>query len=102
MPQPGSPPLRVRVALVAACYVAVWLGGVAHLAARCPETPRPHCALCACITTAPLAAAPTLPTPILHDAGAMLAVPRTGAMPAAAAVGVTRAPPSRASESPSL
>lgn len=94
MRQPGCPPLRVRVALVAACYVLVWLGGVSHHAGRCAGTPQTHCTLCACLTTIPLTVDRAIPTPALRDAGAAgVFVPLLFPL-AAGADGVTRAPPS--------
>jgi hypothetical protein len=91
MAQPGSPPLRVRVALVAACYACVLLSGALHHVARCADTPRPHCTLCASITTVPLAPGSTLATPELADA--VVPEPRPASVHLAAAGGVTRAPP---------
>ncbi len=93
MRQPGAPPLRVRIALVAACYLFVWLGGVALHGAPCTDTPQPHCTLCACLTTVPLIVHQPAATPVLRDAGAVaLFVPLRSSL-AAADDGVTRAPP---------
>jgi hypothetical protein len=93
MPQPGGSPPRVRVALVAACYVSVWLAGAVLHVARCADSPRPRCAVCACTSVVSVVAAPPSHLPVLSDRGAVDQCQPIGTPAAVPTDGVTRAPP---------
>jgi hypothetical protein len=93
MAQPGRSPQRVRVALLAVCFIAVSAAAAVHSAAGCASEREPRCALCASLAPAlPVAGAPAL-TPSWRDAGAV-AEPacRAAAFPFLEG-GVGRAPP---------
>jgi hypothetical protein len=94
MAQTGRPPQRVRVALLAVCFLAVSAAAAVHAAAGCTSEREPQCALCASLAPAlPVVAAPA-PTPALRDAGA---VSEPACRVAASPIldgGVGRAPPS--------
>jgi hypothetical protein len=89
--------MRVAATCLVACYAFVLLAGVlAHRGEACADAARSHCAVCACLNTASLAAwAPPVPT-VLADAGQVAPTqgPRSGTQPAACLA--ARAPPAAA------
>jgi hypothetical protein len=94
MAQPGRPPQRVRVALLAVCFVAVSAAAAVHSASGCASEREPGCALCATLAPALPVVAATALAPLLLDAGAVAGPAGRAAEFPLLEGGVSRAPPS--------
>jgi hypothetical protein len=94
MPHTGSLQLRVHATFVVTLYACTVIGGaLLHHSAFCPDTPGPHCALCACVNTVPLVADIVAPPRDFDDAGEVAPIVRRGVPVTAGHDTASRAPP---------